>query len=72
MTAYGLVTETMFADAVGSAVAAPSLHNTQPWRFQYHRETDAVQVRIGVSRQINMPNGGPSGSLSDSRCLTDS
>ena len=54
MTAYGVVTEAMFADAVGSAVAAPSLHNTQPWRFRYDRDSDTVQVRVDRSRVLKV------------------
>lgn len=50
----GLVTRTMFVEAVGSAVAAPSLHNTQPWRFRYDRETDAVQVRVDRTRVLKI------------------
>jgi nitroreductase len=44
----------MFADAVGSAAAAPSLHNTQPWRFRYDRSTDTVQVRADRSRVLKI------------------
>lgn len=50
MTASGLVTETMFVDAVACAIAAPSLNNSQPWRFRHDRATGTVQVRADRSR----------------------
>ncbi len=58
-TAGGLITEAMFVDAVTSAVAAPSLHNSQPWRFRLDRETDTVQVRADRARAMRVPD--PSG-----------
>jgi len=50
VTTYGLDIQTMFVDAVARAVAAPSLHNTQPWRFRYDPTTQTVQVRLDRSR----------------------
>src|SRR5262245_56705287 len=44
----------MFVDAVAHAVAAPSLHNTQPWRFRYDRATDTVQVRLDRTRMLKV------------------
>jgi nitroreductase len=57
--ARGLITRTMFADAVTAAIAAPSLHNAQPWRFRLDPATDTVQVRADRSRapKIADPNG---------------
>ena len=59
VTVHDLVTETMFTDAVASAIAAPSLHNSQPWRFRFDRETDTVQVRADRARAMRVAD--PSG-----------
>ena len=59
VTVHDLVTETMFTDAVASAIAAPSLHNSQPWRFRFDRETDTVQVRADRARAVRVAD--PSG-----------
>jgi hypothetical protein len=40
----------VFGDAVGYAVAAPSLHNAQPWRFRHDPPTGRVQVRLDPAR----------------------
>jgi nitroreductase len=55
----GLLTRAMFADAVNAAIAAPSLHNAQPWRFRLDPATDTVQVRADRTRapKIADPNG---------------
>jgi nitroreductase len=57
MTRSGLVTDTMFVDAVRTAVAAPSLHNAQPWRFRHDRATDSVQVRADQALRLADPTG---------------
>ena len=48
----GGVTETLFRSAVAAAVRAPSMHNTQPWRFRLTEE--ALEVRIDRSRQLTV------------------
>jgi nitroreductase len=41
---------------VGVAVRAPSLHNTQPWRFTVRG--DAIELRADVSRQLRVDPDG--------------
>ena len=41
---------------VGVAARAPSLHNTQPWRFTV--SGDAIELRADLSRQLLMDPGG--------------
>ena len=41
---------------VGVAARAPSLHNTQPWRFTV--SGDAIELRADVSRQLRMDPDG--------------
>ncbi len=41
---------------VGVAGRAPSLHNTQPWRFTVTK--DAIELRADVSRQLRMDPDG--------------
>lgn len=43
--------------AVGAAVRAPSLHNSQPWRFRWH--DGAVEVRLDPQRRL--PASDPTG-----------
>ncbi|HEU4422611.1 MAG TPA: nitroreductase family protein [Pilimelia sp.] len=43
-------TEPQFRTAVADAVRAPSLHNSQPWRFRLI--TGAIEVRIDRDRQL--------------------
>jgi len=56
--ARGLITPTMFTDAVAAGVAAPSLHNTQPWRFRYDAATDSVEVRADRHRTLKIADLG--------------
>ncbi|MBN3929606.1 nitroreductase [Streptomyces verrucosisporus] len=45
--------------AVRDAAAAPSVHNTQPWRFRYPRSEGALQVRADFGRAL--PHADPEG-----------
>lgn len=47
------------ASLIGDAIAAPSLHNTQPWRFFYFKESRTVHVRSDPERAV--PHVDPQG-----------
>lgn len=44
---------------VGDAVAAPSMHNAQPWRFRYHRRDHSIDLYADLLRA--MPAADPKG-----------
>src|SRR5215469_15363475 len=44
---------------VRAAAAAPSMHNTQPWRFRVTDAGRAIELRADPARQL--PHGDPSG-----------
>ncbi|MFD7617060.1 Acg family FMN-binding oxidoreductase [Streptomyces sp. NPDC059802] len=45
-------------ELVADATAAPSMHNAQPWRFQYRRSTRTLTLRAEFDRE--MPEADPS------------
>jgi nitroreductase len=53
------VDEALFRDLVAAAVRAPSLHNTQPWRFRRDPDMDAIEVWADPARVL--PVSDPDG-----------
>ncbi|MFC5002142.1 Acg family FMN-binding oxidoreductase [Dactylosporangium cerinum] len=50
MTATGTWDQDTFAAAVGEAVLAPSIHNSQPWRFR--RTVHGIEVHVDQDRVL--------------------
>jgi hypothetical protein len=50
MTTTLTLTPTAFHDVVAAAIRAPSLHNSQPWRFRLHN--GAIDVYADPARQL--------------------
>jgi len=51
---------------VRAAAAAPSMHNTQPWRFRVTDAARAIELRADPARQL--PYGDPSGRATHIAC----
>jgi nitroreductase len=59
-----ILTDTQFAAAVATAVRAPSIHNSQPWRFQL--ATDGIDLRLDPDRVL--PVADPTGRAARISC----
>jgi nitroreductase len=44
------ISRAIFEDAVAAGVRAPSMYNSQPWRFRLHR--DRIEIRLDPSRHL--------------------
>ncbi|MET7423701.1 nitroreductase [Dactylosporangium sp. NPDC005555] len=64
MTAVNMWSEATFVAAVGDAVWAPSIHNSQPWRFR--RTSDGIDVL--VDRRRGLPVCDPDGRAARVSC----
>ena len=42
----------MVAELLAAAVAAPSMHNTQPWRFRVRRTANTIELRADPARML--------------------
>ena len=48
-----------FAEWVRAATMAPSMHNTQPWKFRIRRDSQAIEIRADPARMLQ--HGDPHG-----------
>ncbi|MEU2723284.1 Acg family FMN-binding oxidoreductase [Streptomyces smyrnaeus] len=53
------INEETVTELIGDAVAAPSMHNAQPWRFLYHRRDRSIDLYADPLRA--MPTADPEG-----------
>ncbi|MET8272584.1 nitroreductase [Streptomyces sp. NPDC005096] len=53
-----MLDDTTLADLVSDATAAPSMHNAQPWHFDYKRSSRTLALRADFDRA--MPEADPS------------
>ncbi|WP_436840051.1 Acg family FMN-binding oxidoreductase [Streptomyces abikoensis] len=59
MTASPTLDDDQVTELVGEAVAAPSMHNAQPWRFRYSRGNGTFRLYADPERV--MPHSDPDG-----------
>ncbi|MFI1798756.1 Acg family FMN-binding oxidoreductase [Streptomyces sp. NPDC020379] len=57
MTASPLLDDTLVTELVRDATAAPSMHNAQPWRFRYARQSRTFRLSADFDR--GMPHSDP-------------
>jgi nitroreductase len=53
------LTREVFDQLLQAAVAAPSMHNTQPWRFRVRQASSEIELRADPARQL--PYSDPDG-----------
>lgn len=46
------LSEQSVTELLAAAVAAPSMHNTQPWRFRSLRDSDTIELRADPARAL--------------------
>ncbi|WP_042418211.1 Acg family FMN-binding oxidoreductase [Streptacidiphilus anmyonensis] len=52
MTTITALDAAVLEELVSAAVAAPSMHNTQPWRFRLEPRTHTVEIRAALDREL--------------------
>ncbi|RAG86798.1 hypothetical protein DN069_04470 [Streptacidiphilus pinicola] len=52
MTTTAVLDAAVLEELVSAAVAAPSMHNTQPWRFRLEPRTRTVEIRAALDREL--------------------
>ena len=57
--ALGCPPAEQFAEWVRAATMAPSMHNTQPWKFRILRDSQAIEIRADPARMLQ--HGDPHG-----------
>jgi len=53
------LSEQTVAELLAAAVAAPSMHNTQPWRFRVRRDSHTIELHADPARALRY--GDPAG-----------
>jgi hypothetical protein len=59
-------TDQLIGQLLRAAAAAPSMHNTQPWRFRVSNADRAIELRADPARQL--PYGDPAGRAAHIAC----
>ena len=56
----------LVADLVAAATLAPSMHNTQPWRFRYEPASQTIELYADPARMLRF--GDPDGRAAHIAC----
>jgi nitroreductase len=62
----GDLSQQIIAELLDAAAAAPSMHNTQPWRFRVLRASQTIELRADPERAL--PHGDPGGRAAHIAC----